>query len=110
MNNIVETGKLVTFEGKKYSVLRLHKGIGTSEVKAVLHGEDGQTIEVLKRVLEADTSMNKKVELTIKPVLEEKIKEINYVDKNDIKEVEEEPQNNSFFNKNVNKSTRKNKK
>jgi len=115
MNNIVEVGKSVVFEGKNYTVLQLHKGIGTSEVKAILRGENGQTMEVLKRILEADTSMNKKAEKVVSPVVEEKIEKIN----NDIytnteleikEEKEEELQNNNFFNKNINKSTRKNKK
>lgn len=69
MSNIVEVGKLVNFEGKEYSVIRLHKGIGTSEVKAVLRGQDGQTIEVLKRILESVAIPEKKVE---KPVIVKK--------------------------------------
>jgi hypothetical protein len=69
MSNIVEVGKLVNFEGKEYSVIRLHRGIGTSEVKAVLRGEDGQTIEVLKRILESVVVPEKKVE---KPVVVKK--------------------------------------
>lgn len=65
MNNIVEVGNLIVFEGKSYSVLRLHKGFGNKEVTAVLRGENGQTMEVLKRILESVSIPDKKIEKPI---------------------------------------------
>jgi len=90
MSNIVEVGKLVNFEGKEYSVIRLHRGIGTSEVKAVLRGEDGQTIEVLKRILESVVVPEKKVEKLVAIKKEEVVEDFDFLkEKNTSPEIEE---------------------
>lgn len=47
----LKVGEFVEFENISYRIIKFHKGIGNSEVTATLQDENGNQIDVLKRIL-----------------------------------------------------------
>jgi hypothetical protein len=48
----MEINDIVFLDGVRHKVLKVHKGIGTSEITVVLQSDDGKTLSILARELD----------------------------------------------------------